>query len=96
MKRRAYEFEKWAHPITFQLRCTKVGVCYSRFLLCSVSELDLFSLWPYLSSAGVLQLQVLLHKYLVDFIQDDIHAVTSHQSQVPVTLRREFCKQPAS
>lgn len=74
----------------------KDGGCYPRLLLCSVFELELFSFWPYLSSAGVLQLQVLLHKDLVDFIQDNIHAVARHQSQVPVTLRREFCKQPAS
>lgn len=74
----------------------KDGGMLPRFLLCSVFELDLFSFWPYLSSAGVLQLQVLLHKDLVDFVQDNIHAVTRHQSQVPVTLRREFCKQPAS
>lgn len=33
-----------------------------------------------------LQLQVLLYKHLVDFIQDNIHAVTIQQSQIPVTL----------
>ncbi|KAL0591137.1 hypothetical protein AAY473_038652 [Plecturocebus cupreus] len=50
----------------------------------SLFELDpVFSFWPYLSSAGILQLQVLFHKYLVDFIQDNIHAITTHQSQVP-------------
>lgn len=42
---------------------------------------------PYLSATGVLQLQILLHQYLVDLIQDDIHAVATHQSQVSVTLR---------
>lgn len=41
MKRRAYEFEKWDNPITLQLRCAKVGVCYPQFLLCYVFELDL-------------------------------------------------------
>lgn len=43
---------------------------------------------PYLSATGVLQLQILLHQYLVDLIQDDIHAIATHQSQVSVTLRR--------
>lgn len=50
------------------------------------TRMDLSSFWPYLSTAGILQLQVLLHEYLVDFIQNNIHAVTFTQSQVPVTL----------
>ena len=50
MKRKACEFEKGANPITLEFRCTKVVVCYPRFLLpfplgedpfCYVSELDL-------------------------------------------------------
>lgn len=55
--------------------------------LSAISQQDLLcSFQPYLSTAGVLQFQVLLHEYLVDFIQDDTHTVTTHQSQVPVAL----------
>lgn len=52
----------------------------------AVSTGSCLSLYSYLSPAGILQLQVLLHEYLVDFVQDNIHAITTHQSQVPVTL----------
>lgn len=43
---------------------------------------------PHLGPAGVLQLQVLLHENVVDLVENDVHAISAHQRQVPVALQQ--------
>lgn len=67
--------------------CNLLHKCHANTISSQNPTLHQFPHQPHqLSTAGILQLQVLLHKYLVDFIQDNIHAITTHQSQVPVAL----------
>lgn len=42
---------------------------------------------PHLGPTSVLQLQVLLHENMVDLVENDAHAISGHQRQVPVALQ---------
>lgn len=45
---------------------------------------------PHLGPTCVLQLQVLLHEDLVDLVEDNVHAISAHQRQVPVALQQRM------
>lgn len=85
-RRRACGPENRARPPPVPAGRTKAGCIILSPLRCA-SEPALSPCLPYLSATGVLQLQILLHEDLVDLVQDDVHAVATHQSQVSVTLR---------